>query len=112
MMVARNNARHDGTPGPGPSTGTPAANGSASPTAVDAETVDDVEALRERVRELESKLEEHKLIDRAKSALMEEGLSEAEAYARMRKASMDSRRPLRDVAEAVCLSKLVRREDV
>ncbi len=71
---------------------------------------DDLEALRERVHELELELEDRKLIDRAKGLLMDWGMSEADAYARMRRASMDSRRPLRDIAEAVCLSGLVFRQ--
>ncbi len=47
-------------------------------------------------------LEERKTIDRAKGILMKlRGLSEAEAYALLRKAAMDQNRRLADVAEAL-----------
>ena len=47
-------------------------------------------------------LEERKVIDRAKGILMKaKGLSEAEAYALLRKTAMDSGRRLSEVAEAL-----------
>ena len=53
----------------------------------------------------EEKLEERKIIERAKEILMEKGLSGEEAYQRMRKQSMDSRKPIKEIAEAILLTK-------
>jgi response regulator NasT len=58
--------------------------------------------LREEARSLAEALAARKAIERAKGVLMEkEQLSEQEAFARLRKASQVSGRPLRVVAEAV-----------
>jgi AmiR/NasT family two-component response regulator len=59
-------------------------------------------ALREEAGSLAEALAARKAIERAKGLLMEkEGLSEQDAFARLRKASQVSGRPLRVVAEAV-----------
>ena len=59
-------------------------------------------ALREEAESLSEALEARKVIERAKGLLMtKENLSEQEAFARLRKASQVSGRPLRVVAEAV-----------
>jgi len=59
-------------------------------------------ALREQADSLTEALAARKSIERAKGLLMErEGLSEQEAFARLRKASQVSGRPLKVVAEAV-----------
>ena len=59
-------------------------------------------ALREEAESLSEALAARKAIERAKGLLMEkEGLSEADAFARLRKASQVSGRPLKVVAEAV-----------
>jgi AmiR/NasT family two-component response regulator len=59
-------------------------------------------ALREQADSLTEALASRKSIERAKGLLMErEGLSEQEAFARLRKASQVSGRPLKVVAEAV-----------
>src|SRR5262245_43579558 len=59
-------------------------------------------ALREEADSLAEALAARKAIERAKGILMErEGLSEQEAFARLRKASQISGRPLRVVAEAL-----------
>ncbi|NPV71336.1 MAG: response regulator [Firmicutes bacterium] len=64
--------------------------------------------LRERTQELSLRLEARKSLDRAKGIIMEKyGISEDEAHRRMLRASMDSRKPVRDIAEAVILSKLI-----
>jgi two-component system, response regulator PdtaR len=61
--------------------------------------------LEHQVDELRDKLESRKVVERAKGILMEvHGLSESEAFARMRRTSMDSRKSMRDVAEAILLS--------
>ena len=59
-------------------------------------------ALREEADSLADALAARKVIERAKGILMEkEGLSEADAFARLRKASQVSGRPMKVVAEAV-----------
>ena len=59
-------------------------------------------ALREETESLAEALAARKAIERAKGLLMEkEGLNEEEAFARLRKASQVSGRPLKVVAEAV-----------
>jgi two-component system, response regulator PdtaR len=61
--------------------------------------------MESQVDELREKLEARKIIERAKGALMEiHGLTEAEAFNRMRRTSMDSRKSMRDVAEAILLT--------
>ena len=63
---------------------------------------DELQALREEAESLGEALAARKVIERAKGLLMEkEGLSEQDAFARLRKASQLSGRPLRVVAEAV-----------
>ncbi|HET7807962.1 MAG TPA: response regulator [Gaiellaceae bacterium] len=59
-------------------------------------------ALREQADSLAEALASRKAIERAKGLLMErEGLTEQEAFARLRKASQVSGRPMKVVAEAV-----------
>jgi two-component system, response regulator PdtaR len=59
-------------------------------------------AVRGEVESLAEALAARKAIERAKGLLMEkEGLSEADAFARLRKASQVSGRPLKVIAEAV-----------
>ena len=59
-------------------------------------------ALREEAESLGEALAARKAIERAKGLLMaKEGLSEEDAFARLRKASQVSGRPLRVIAEAV-----------
>ncbi len=63
---------------------------------------DELAALREEAESLSEALAARKAIERAKGLLMEkEGLSEQDAFARLRKASQVSGRPLKVVAEAV-----------
>jgi response regulator NasT len=63
---------------------------------------EELAALREETESLAEALAARKAIERAKGLLMEkEGLSEQEAFARLRKASQLSGRPLKVVAEAV-----------
>jgi AmiR/NasT family two-component response regulator len=63
---------------------------------------EELSALREEVDSLAEALAARKAIERAKGLLMaKEGLSEQEAFARLRKASQVSGRPLRVIAEAV-----------
>ncbi len=62
-------------------------------------------ALQEEVGSLRDALESRKVIERAKGLLMESyGISEAEAFRRIRKTSMDARKSMREVAEAILLA--------
>ena len=59
-------------------------------------------AVREEAESLTEALAARKAIERAKGILMEkDGLAEADAFARLRRASQTSGRPLRVIAEAV-----------
>jgi two-component system, response regulator PdtaR len=63
---------------------------------------DELQAVREEAESLAEALAARKVIERAKGLLMErEKLSEADAFARLRKASQVSGRPLRVIADAV-----------
>jgi response regulator NasT len=63
---------------------------------------DELVALREEAESLAEALAARKAIERAKGLLMErDGLSEQDAFARLRKASQISGKPLRVVAEAL-----------
>jgi two-component system, response regulator PdtaR len=63
---------------------------------------EELAALREEAESLADALAARKAIERAKGLLMErEGLSEQDAFARLRKASQISGRPLKVVAEAL-----------
>ncbi|MER3459493.1 MAG: response regulator [Chloroflexota bacterium] len=64
-----------------------------------------LQSLRREVDDLREALETRKLVERAKGVLMEvHGLREAEAFHRIRKASMDARKSMREVAEAILLT--------
>lgn len=61
--------------------------------------------LESKVKELKELLETRKLLERAKGILIETmGLTEAEAFRRMQKQSMNKRISMRQVAEAVILA--------
>ena len=63
---------------------------------------EELQALRAEAESLAEALAARKAIERAKGLLMEkEGLTEADAFARLRKASQASGRPLKVIAEAV-----------
>jgi len=58
-----------------------------------------------KTRVIQEELETRKLVERAKGMLMKHhGLSEEEAFKRIRKASMDSRKTMRQIAEAILLT--------
>ena len=58
--------------------------------------------LQGTVDDLESKLADRKVIERAKGRLMEQfGLTEDQAYTRMRRAAMDRQLPLAEIAKRV-----------
>ena len=61
-----------------------------------------LEALRDEAESLAEALASRKVVERAKGLLMErEGLTEQEAFARLRRASQVSGRPMKVVAEAL-----------
>jgi response regulator NasT len=73
-----------------------------------APTLDLVVARFAETRQLRQTLEERKVIERAKGRLMDRlNLSEDEAFRRLRRAAMNSRRPMVDIARAVLVSESV-----
>jgi len=61
--------------------------------------------LEKEVGSLKDALETRKVIERAKGVLMEvHGLRESEAFHRIRKTSMDARKSMKEVAEAILLA--------
>ncbi|MBN1657900.1 MAG: response regulator [Anaerolineae bacterium] len=66
---------------------------------------DEFKALEGQVGDLQMALETRKFVDRAKGILMDtQGLNEAEAFRRIQKMSMNTRKPMKDVAEAIILA--------
>jgi response regulator NasT len=66
---------------------------------------DEFQAVEKQVGDLEEALETRKFVDRAKGILMDShDLTEAEAFRRIQKMSMNTRKPMKDVAEAVILA--------
>lgn len=64
--------------------------------------------LSKEITSLNDRLEARKAIDRAKGILMEEfGINEAEAYRRIQQQSMNARKSMREVADAIILAKSV-----
>jgi len=69
-------------------------------------------AIKKEAKDLRRTLETRKAVERAKGLLMDkEGMSEAEAFRRIQKLSMDSRKPMRVVAEAIILAHQIRELD-
>ncbi len=61
--------------------------------------------LEKEVGNLRETLETRKLVDRAKGILMDQqGLSEAEAFRKIQKMSMNTRKPMKEIAEAIVLA--------
>jgi len=66
---------------------------------------EEFKTLESEVGGLKDALESRKVVERAKGVLMEvHGLREAEAFHRIRKTSMDARKSMREVAEAILLT--------
>jgi response regulator NasT len=61
----------------------------------------DVSKLAGEVTELEGRLAERKVVERAKGLLMDQGLSEAEAWKLMQRAAMDRGMKMNDVAQLI-----------
>ena len=65
----------------------------------------ELRALDAEVERLEDALETRKLVDRAKGILMDtQGLTESEAFRKIQKMSMDTRRPMKDIAQAIIIT--------
>jgi response regulator NasT len=68
---------------------------------------DEVEALKEKVEDLQDAIETRKTIEKAKGLLMQkQGLNEAEAFRKMQKLAMDKRKSMRQIAEAILLTEM------
>ncbi len=61
--------------------------------------------LEKQVGDLKETLETHKVVDRAKGVLMDtQHLTEAEAFRKIQKMSMNTRKPMKEIAEAIILA--------
>jgi two-component system, response regulator PdtaR len=69
---------------------------------------DELKTLTQEVEDLKDALETRKLVDRAKGLLMDkQELNEAEAFRKIQKMSMNTRRPMKEIAEAIILANQV-----
>jgi len=65
----------------------------------------ELKMLEKEVGDLKEALETRKLVDRAKGILMDvQGLSESDAFRKIQKMSMNTRKPMKEVAEAIILA--------
>jgi two-component system, response regulator PdtaR len=65
-------------------------------------------ALEKEVTDLENKLETRKVVDRAKGILMDQyGLKEQDAFRRIQVQSMNTRKSMKEIAEAIILANAV-----
>ncbi len=61
--------------------------------------------LEKEVGDLKETLETRKIVDRAKGILMDQqGLTEAESFRKIQKMSMNTRKPMKEIAEAIILA--------
>lgn len=61
--------------------------------------------IAEQAQSLSAALETRKMVDRAKGILQDRhGLSEAEAFRRIQQQSMNTRKPMREIAEAIIIA--------
>jgi AmiR/NasT family two-component response regulator len=68
--------------------------------------------LEKELDDLKQALETRKLVDRAKGILMDtQGLKEAEAFRKIQKMSMNTRKPMKEVAEAIILAHQANEEE-
>ncbi len=62
-------------------------------------------SLEQEVEDLKEALETRKLVDRAKGILMDtQGMSEAEAFRKIQKMSMDKRVPMKEIGRAILIA--------
>jgi response regulator NasT len=68
-------------------------------------------SMEKEIADLKDALETRKLVDRAKGILMDkQGLNEAEAFRKIQKMSMNSRKSMKEIAEAIILTNQVEKE--
>jgi response regulator NasT len=73
---------------------------------------DEMNALTQEVTNLKDALETRKVVEKAKGILIETyGITEAEAFRRIQKLSMNSRKPIRDIADAIILAREVNKPE-
>lgn len=66
---------------------------------------DEFRELEKQVGDLNETLETRKVVDRAKGILMDtQGLTEQEAFRKIQKMSMNSRKPMKEIAQAIVLA--------
>jgi response regulator NasT len=63
----------------------------------------EISSLKQEVDKLRETIESRKKIDRAKGVLINQGMSEQDAYRKMQKLAMDKRKTLKEVADAILL---------
>jgi response regulator NasT len=69
-------------------------------------------ALEKEAEDLKDALETRRLVERAKGVLMDsQGLKEAEAFRKIQKLSMNTRKSMKEIAEAILLAHQVQREE-
>lgn len=74
------------------------------------ESLRELQAIKLENLQLKKSLDERKLIERAKGILMEkDGLSEYAAYRRIQKLSMDRRKKMVEIAEAIIIAEEARK---
>lgn len=67
----------------------------------------EIQALRGEVEDLEDSLETRKVVERAKGILMRKlGIEEAEAFNRIQRESRNTRRPMKEIAQAIISGEL------
>ncbi|MFQ6015334.1 MAG: ANTAR domain-containing response regulator [Anaerolineae bacterium] len=72
---------------------------------------EELRSLEEEVGDLKDALEVRKLVDRAKGILMDtQGLSEAAAFRKIQKMSMNTRKPMKEIAQAIIITHEARTE--
>lgn len=65
----------------------------------------EMQDLETQIGDLQSKLETRKIVDRAKGILMDKhGLSEAEAFRRIQQQSMNTRKSMKEIADAIIIA--------
>ena len=69
------------------------------------------ETVRQEVEDLQNALETRKLVERAKGILIDtQGMDEHEAFRKIQKMSMNTRKPMKEVAEAIILAHETRQQ--
>jgi response regulator NasT len=69
---------------------------------------EEMNALTDEISNLKEALETRKIVEKAKGILIDTyGITEAEAFRRIQKLSMNSRKPLREIADAIILAREV-----